>query len=344
MLFLPGALFVLMAGFTLGLWLGTLVAWTGSVLGAIGAFLVGRQLIAERVRRWAADSPFFTSVLKAIDSADEGWKITILLRLSPLMPYALINYLLSSTQLSLWTYSWTSALGVLPPTALYVYLGTSAASLSDILGDAFKSPQQAPVPLEPDGTPTLPTTPSAMDTTQLWVMGIGVVVTVAVAVLVTIFTSRAIKRASRMGSGSAGALAVSLDEAILEGSSDSDEDDLTSLDNIEDDTENSIQLKEISPSLHIRSSGSPHSLHRSGSDHGTPTLSSSVNSETELLDHRSDPGRLSSSDSESEIASYSSHQHHRMSPQDRIISLDAPFNLSHITNSRLSLADSHASI
>lgn len=339
---------MLMAGFTLGLWLGTLVAWTGSVLGAIGAFLVGRQLIAERVRRWAADSPFFTSVLKAIDSADEGWKITILLRLSPLMPYALINYLLSSTQLSLWTYSWTSALGVLPPTALYVYLGTSAASLSDILGDAFEPPQQVPVPLEPNGTPA-PTTPSAapsaMDTTQLWVMGIGVVVTVAVAVLVTIFTSRAIKRASRMGSGSAGALAVSLDEAILEGSSGSDDDDLTSLDNIEEDTENSIQLKEISPSLHIRSSGSPRALHRSGSDHGSPTLSSSVNSETELLDHRSDPGRLSSSDSESDLtSSYSTQQQHRRSQQDRIISLDAPFNLSHITNSRLSLADSHASV
>lgn len=42
-LFLPGALFVLMAGFTLGFWLGTLVAWMGSVLGAVGAFLVGRQ-------------------------------------------------------------------------------------------------------------------------------------------------------------------------------------------------------------------------------------------------------------------------------------------------------------
>lgn len=42
-LFLPGALFVLMAGYTLDFWIGTLVAWTGSVLGAVGAFIVGRQ-------------------------------------------------------------------------------------------------------------------------------------------------------------------------------------------------------------------------------------------------------------------------------------------------------------
>jgi uncharacterized membrane protein YdjX (TVP38/TMEM64 family) len=355
-LFLPGALFVLMAGFTLGLWLGTLVAWTGSVLGAIGAFLVGRQLIAERVRRWAVDSPFFTSVLKAIDSADEGWKITILLRLSPLMPYALINYLLSSTQLSLWTYSWTSALGVLPPTALYVYLGTTAASLSDILGDAFSTPEAEPVTMQPDGTPApaAPSeAPSAMDTTQLWVMGIGVVITIAVAVLVTIFTSRAIKRASRLGSagGSGTALVASLDDAILEGSSGSDDDEggLDSLNHLEDDTENSVQLKELG-SLHLSS----RSDRSSNAGSPTTTLSSSINSETELLDHRSGSLHSSKREDRPSLDSDSDDDHHHdilSLPSSRpglhndpIISLDAPFNISRSTNSRLSLADSHASV
>ena len=50
-LFLPGALFVLMAGFTLKFWLGTLVAWSGSVLGAVGAFLLGRQG-TFKVKNW----------------------------------------------------------------------------------------------------------------------------------------------------------------------------------------------------------------------------------------------------------------------------------------------------
>ena len=319
-LFLPGALFVLMAGFVLGLWLGTLVAWSGSVLGAVGAFLLGRQcafqrpwiprsvsslspnlsslsllskthasytspslpsltppisifcsyfdallcflplywsVIAEKVRRWVAESPFFMSVMRAIDSVDEGWKITFLLRLSPLMPYALINYLLSSTQLTLWTYFWTSALGVLPPTALYVYLGTSAASLSDILGDAFETPEEEASEAPSPPAPTSPVAaPSAMDTTQLWVMGIGVVVTIAVAVLVTIFTSRAIKRASRLASlGGAESVvgevvAASLNDAILEGSSSEDEGgDLTSIDRLEEDSEHSVQMKEMGSSV-----------------------------------------------------------------------------------------------
>lgn len=222
--------------------------------------------------------------MKAIDSADEGWKITLLLRLSPLMPYALINYLLSSTQLGLFTYTWCTALGVLPPTALYVYLGTTAAKLSDILGDAFESPSS-----EEPTAPAIPlgpvAAPSAMDTTQLWVMGIGVVITVAVAVLVTVFTSRAIKRASSRGTGSTSAI-TTLEEAMMEGSSASDDDNnvavnaLSVLDRLDEDDENSVQLKDLSglsDRLSLRSD-----LARSRS-----LNSSGINSETEFLDNNS---------------------------------------------------------
>lgn len=62
-LFLPGALFVLMAGYTLDFWLGTLVAWSGSVLGAVGAFLLGRMgaLQASKGRFSFALTQFFIS-------------------------------------------------------------------------------------------------------------------------------------------------------------------------------------------------------------------------------------------------------------------------------------------
>lgn len=296
-------------------------------------------MIAERVRRWAADSPFFLSVLRAIDSADEGWKITILLRLSPLMPYALINYLLSSTQLPVWTYFWTSALGVLPPTALYVYLGTTAASLSDILGDAFEPPEtDEPTAPSPPAPVSPIAAPSAMDTTQLWVMGIGVVITIAVAVLVTIFTSRAIKRASRMAAmgGVDGTASASVEDAILEGSS-SDDEDLTTLDKIEDDTEHSVQMKE---------------LKRSTATGTSSPLSSSVTSDTELLDGHTREHLSVDLDDEDSNQRKISHDKKPSSSSsssplsDSYIQLDAtPFSFSHSpTNSRISLADSQASV
>jgi uncharacterized membrane protein YdjX (TVP38/TMEM64 family) len=314
-----------------------------------------KPVIAERVRKWAAESPFFTAVLRAIDSAGEGWKITLLLRLSPLMPYALINYLLSSTQISFWTYAWTTAAGVLPPTALYVYLGTTAASLSDILGDALEPPSApvTPIPVSPDAPmePVAPVTaPSAMDTTSLWVMGIGVVITIAVAVLVTVFTSRAIKKASRMGELEAATA------NMLEGSSAEEEDD--------EEVEMSIMLDDMAASKEISS--------------GHSSLANSTTSETELLDsalRRHSPAN-NENDSDSDRENRRANLRHRrlgiskdadhddddsdsddmgnggsttpsaaITRSESIVNLDPPFSYVQApANSRLSLADSHSSV
>lgn len=335
------------------------------------------SVLAERVRKWAADSPFFVSVMKAIDSVDEGWKICLLLRLSPLMPYALINYLLSSTQLTFWTYTWCTAIGVLPPTALYVYLGTTAASLSDILGDAFGTPDSddetpaAPSPAPTIAEPTAPVAPvplapsaapSAMDTTQLWVMGIGVVVTVAVAVLVTVFTSRAIKRASRLVPGG-----IDTADAILDGESATDDDDIVALDGIEDDDENSIQMKDLS-GIQIRSDLNrefdidmerdyqrDRESSRNGRDPSNLSLASSITSETELLGSNSSGGldRSGISSGRNLALSRSSDiPADDSEPDDSDIlsrssaNSTTPFNKFHHTpaSSRLSPADPHSSV
>ena len=41
----------------------------------------------------------------------------MLLRLSPILPFALLNYALSVTPISSWTYIWASAVGIIPGTA-----------------------------------------------------------------------------------------------------------------------------------------------------------------------------------------------------------------------------------
>lgn len=46
--------------------------------------------------------------------AEEGWKMVLLLRLSPVIPFALLNYMLSLTPISFPDYVWTSALGIIP--------------------------------------------------------------------------------------------------------------------------------------------------------------------------------------------------------------------------------------
>ncbi len=55
-----------------------------------------------------------------------------LLRLSPVLPYNVLNYALAITPVSFWVYSLTSALATVPWTALYVYLGTFSNNLMDL--------------------------------------------------------------------------------------------------------------------------------------------------------------------------------------------------------------------
>ena len=128
---LPGSLLTLAAGFAYGPVWGLAVASPASVAGATCAFVVGRTL----GRDWAARRIGSLPRIRAIDAAveREGIKLVVLLRLSPLFPFNVLNYALSLTRVRLRDYVLGSAVGMLPGTALYVYLGslaTAAAGLS----------------------------------------------------------------------------------------------------------------------------------------------------------------------------------------------------------------------
>ena len=127
---LPGSLLTLGAGFVYGPVWGVLVVSPVSTLAASVAFLLARFLARGWVsRRVARDARF-----AAIDAAvgDNGLQLVALLRLSPVLPFNLLNYALGVTRVRFGDYLLGSALGMLPGTLLYVYLGsllTSAAQL-----------------------------------------------------------------------------------------------------------------------------------------------------------------------------------------------------------------------
>ncbi|MBI2222256.1 MAG: TVP38/TMEM64 family protein [Acidobacteria bacterium] len=128
--FLPGSILTLAAGFAFGPFWGLAVASPASVCGATCAFLLGRTLL----RDWAAARVGRSPRLKAVDGAigREAFKIVVLLRLSPLFPFNVLNYALSLTQVRLRTYVLASFLGMLPGTALYVYLGALAPAAAEL--------------------------------------------------------------------------------------------------------------------------------------------------------------------------------------------------------------------
>ena len=117
----PGALLTLAAGVAYGLWGAPLVV-IGATLGASLSFLSGRYLFRERIRNLIANRP----KLKAVDRAigDEGWRIAILLRLSPVVPFSLQNWALGGTSLGFPAFVFATFFGIIPGTLLYVWIGS----------------------------------------------------------------------------------------------------------------------------------------------------------------------------------------------------------------------------
>ena len=127
-LLLPGSVLTVGAGAVFGLATGLVVVSISATLGATAAFLVGRYVARGWVERTIAADPRFRAIDAAV--AREGWKIVGLLRLSPVIPFNLLNYAFGVTRVRLRDYVIASWAGMLPGTVLYVYLGSLAGDLA----------------------------------------------------------------------------------------------------------------------------------------------------------------------------------------------------------------------
>lgn len=158
--FFPGSILTLGAGVVFGVVMGSLYVFIGATLGATAAFLVGRYL----ARGWVAKKIEGNSKFKAIDRAvgQEGLKIVLLTRLSPIFPFNLLNYAFGITGVSLKDYV-IGSVGMIPGTIMYVYIGSLAGSIATI------------------GTEAQPTNPAV----QWAIRIIGFIATVAVTIYVT---------------------------------------------------------------------------------------------------------------------------------------------------------------
>lgn len=120
--------FIAMAnGMVYGVVWGTLITWTGAMLGAWMAFGLAR----------AMGRPFVCRMLPAnkaqyvddqIDNHGDG--ALLICRFIPVIVFNLINYAAGLTRISWWTFIWTTAIGILPLTTLMVMMGDQLDKLS----------------------------------------------------------------------------------------------------------------------------------------------------------------------------------------------------------------------
>jgi uncharacterized membrane protein YdjX (TVP38/TMEM64 family) len=118
--FLPASLMAIAAGATYGLVLGTLISALGTMVGGWIAFLLARSVlrpwIAKLVARFPASARFDQAV------ATEGWRFVMLMRVSPVMPFAATSYGLGLTRIGGGAYL-VGTLASLPALVGYVALG-----------------------------------------------------------------------------------------------------------------------------------------------------------------------------------------------------------------------------
>jgi uncharacterized membrane protein YdjX (TVP38/TMEM64 family) len=165
-LFVPGIVLTLGAGFLFGLGRGIVVVSAASTTAAALAFLIARYFARDSVEKIARKNPKFAAIDRAIGR--EGWKVVALLRLSPLVPFSLSNYLYGLTSVEFVAYVATSWAAMLPATVLYVYLGAAGRTIGQ---KAARSPWE-------------------------WaLLGVGLAATAVVTILLTRVAKRELTRA-----------------------------------------------------------------------------------------------------------------------------------------------------
>lgn len=120
----------LAAGALFGAMWGTVLVSFASTLGSVSALCMSRYLLREFV------GARFPDRAQMIDAGikREGWMYVLSLRLIPVIPSWLVNLLMGVTSIKLSTFWWTSQLGTLPATALYVGVGTRLSSVTSLRG------------------------------------------------------------------------------------------------------------------------------------------------------------------------------------------------------------------
>jgi uncharacterized membrane protein YdjX (TVP38/TMEM64 family) len=130
LLALPLSPLALVAGLLYGPLWGLAVAWPSTLGGATLAFLAGRYVFRAAAMRLASRWPPFAAVNEAV--RENGLRLVFLIRLSPVLPGNLLNYAFGASRVRRRDFVGGTALGIVPVTALYAYLGSLATGVADL--------------------------------------------------------------------------------------------------------------------------------------------------------------------------------------------------------------------
>lgn len=174
LILLPASVFTMIAGAVYGVRWGMLFTAVGALVAIAVAFLISRHLARNSVARRLASRPELAAIDRAVGL--NGFRIVLLLRLSPIFPFSILNYALGLTRVHFRDYLLAS-IGSIPGTFVFVSAGRLAGDLATVAaGEA-----------SPDSR------------SRMILLGIGLVATVAVLTIVTRLARKALAEATGVG-------------------------------------------------------------------------------------------------------------------------------------------------
>jgi uncharacterized membrane protein YdjX (TVP38/TMEM64 family) len=123
----PAEILDLAVGYVYGFWGGLALVMAGWVVNGVLAYWIGRHAARPLLYRFAGQERF-----ERLERMVEAGGVTLLLgmRLVPVVPFSAFSMVAGAAHAPLGTFIWTTAVGYLPLTAIFVYLGSQLEELS----------------------------------------------------------------------------------------------------------------------------------------------------------------------------------------------------------------------
>lgn len=109
---------------------GFIYTWIGSMLGAYLAFFMAKGIGRPIAKKFASDK-----LVKRIDVfvQEHGLLGLLALRFIPVISFNALNYAAGFTNITLWQFTWTTGLGIVPAEILFAFLYQSVTGLKYVI-------------------------------------------------------------------------------------------------------------------------------------------------------------------------------------------------------------------
>ena len=135
----PAFFLTVAAGAMFGVWRGTLIVFVGASLGASAVYVLGLPISRSRLMARVTRDRRVAAVRDAV--AGQGAWVMFLLRLSPLVPFNILNYALALSGVRYLDFA-IALVGMIPAIVMYTYYGKVVGDVAALA--AGVSPPRGP--------------------------------------------------------------------------------------------------------------------------------------------------------------------------------------------------------